>query len=167
VPKDKNLGQMLIDGEVDALSHWIDARNLVDRSHVDPRKSPNVRYLFDPAAEAKRYYAKTNIYPINHCVVIRRSIVEKNPWVVLNIYNMFEAVKTRNTRELDRALEPYFDTGLLGKDVAPTVHADLLPYGVTRSRHVLETITRSVVDDGLAKRQVGLEEMFAPNTLDL
>jgi 4,5-dihydroxyphthalate decarboxylase len=167
VPKDKNLGQMLIDGEVDALSHWIDARNLVDRSFVDPRKSPNVRYLFDQAAEAKRYYAKTNIYPINHCVVVRRSIVEKYPWVVLNLYSMFEAVKKRNTRELDLALEPYFDAGLLGNDVGPMVHADLLPYGVKRSRHVLETITKSVVDDGLAKRQVGLDELFAPNTLDL
>ena len=167
VPPEKNLGQMLIDGELDALSHWIDARNLVDRSVVDPRKSPNVRYLFDQAAEAKRYYAKTNIYPINHCVVVRRSIVEKYPWVVLNLYSMFEAVKTRNARELDRALEPYFDAGLLGSDVAPTVHTDLLPYGVKRSRYVLETITKSVVDDGLAKRQIGLEELFAPNTLDL
>jgi 4,5-dihydroxyphthalate decarboxylase len=167
VPKDKNLGQMLIDGEVDALSHWIDARNLVDRSHADPRTSPNVRFLFDRAAESKRYYAKTKIYPINHCVVVRRSIVEKNPWVVLNLYNMFEAVKKRNTSELDHALEPYFETGLLGRDAAPVVHADLLPYGIKRSRHVLETITQSVVDDVLAKRQPGLDEMFAPNTLDL
>ena len=98
---------------------------------------------------------------------MRRSIVEHNPWVVLNLYNMFEAVKKRNTHALDMALEPYFDAGLLGSNVAPTVHTDLLPYGVKRSRHVLETIARSVVDDGLAQRQVGLEEMFAPNTLDL
>ncbi len=167
VPKDKNLGQMLIDGELDALSHWIDARNLVDRSVVDPRKSPDVRYLFDPPAEAKRYYAKTNIYPINHCVVVRRSIVEKNPWVVLNLYNMFEAVKKRNTHDLDRALEPYVDAGLVSKGADATMHTDVLPYGVKRSRHVLETITQSVVDDGLAKRRVGLEELFAPNTLDL
>ena len=167
VPKDKNLGQMLIDGEVDALSYWIDARNLVDRSIVDPRTSPNVRYLFDRAGEAKRYYAKTNIYPINHCVVVRRSIVEKYPWVVLNLYNMFEAVKARNAHLLELALEPYFAAGLLAGDVGPAVRTDLLPYGVKRSRQVLETITKSVVDDGLAKRQVGLEELFAPNTLDL
>jgi 4,5-dihydroxyphthalate decarboxylase len=167
VPKDKNLGQMLIDGELDALSHWIDARNLVDRSFVDPRKSPNVRYLFDQAAEAKRYYAKTNIYPINHCLVVRRSIVEKYPWVVLNLYNMFEAVKARNVHIIETNLEPYFESGLLARDVAPLLHTDLLPYGVKRSRHVLETITQAVVDDGLAKRRVGLDELFAPNTLDL
>jgi 4,5-dihydroxyphthalate decarboxylase len=167
VPKDKNLGQMLVDGELDALAHWIDSRNLVDRSVVDPRRSPNVRYLFDRDAEAKRYYAKTKMYPINHCVVVRRSIVEKHPWVVLNLYNMFEAVKARNAHLLGLALEPYFETGLLAGDAGPAVRADLLPYGVKRSRHVLETITRSVVDDGLAQRHVGLEELFAPNTLDL
>jgi 4,5-dihydroxyphthalate decarboxylase len=167
VPRDKNLGQMLIDGELDALSHWIDARNLVDRSVVDPRTSPNVRYLFDQAEEAKRYYAKTNIYPINHCMVVRRSIVERYPWVVLNLYALFEEVKTRNARALERTLEPHFDTALLGKDVAATLKTDVLPYGVKRSKHVLETITRSVVDDGLAKRQVGLDELFAPNTLDM
>ena len=167
VPKDKNLGQMLIDGELDALLHWIDARNLIDRSVVDPRKDPNVRFLFDAAAEAKRYYAKTNIYPINHCVVVRRSIVEQYPWVVLNLYNMFLAAKAEAARTFDVELEPYFESGLLGGDAKSTLGTDLMPYGVKRNRHVLETITRSNLEDGLAKRQVGLDEVFAPNTLDL
>jgi len=167
VPKEKNLGQMLIDGELDALAGWIDARNLVDRSVVDPRKDKNVRHLFDPAAEAKRYFAKTNIYPINHCLVVRRSIVEKYPWVILNLYDMFEAVKARNVSLLNTDLGPYFESGLLDGDVAKTLHRDLMPYGVKANRHVLETITRSVFEDGLVKRQVGLEELFAPNTLEL
>ena len=167
VPKDKNLGQMLIDGEVDALEHWIDARNLVDRSSVDPRKDPNVKFLFDPAAEAKRYFAKTNIYPINHCVVVRRSIVEKYPWVVLNLFTMFESVKAYNAKQLEENLDSYFESGLVDRSVKETLHTDLLPYGIKRSRHVLETIAKSVVDDGLAKRQISLDEMFAPNTMEL
>ena len=125
VPKEKNLGQMLIDGELDALSGWIDARNLVDRSVVDPRQDKNVRHLFDPAAEAKRYFAKTNIFPINHCLVVRRSIVEKYPWVVLNLYAMFEAVKARNVGLLKTDLGPYFESGLLDGDVAKTLHTRL------------------------------------------
>ena len=167
VPKDKNLGQMLIDGELDALEGWIDARNLVDRSSVDPRTSPNVRYLFDPATESKRYYEKTKIYPINHCLVVRRSIVKKYPWVVLNLYSMFEAAKASATGHLDAILAPYLESGLVGSDIVPKVHTDLMPYGVKRSRHVLETITRSVYEDGLAQRIVGLDEIFSPNTLEL
>jgi 4,5-dihydroxyphthalate decarboxylase len=167
IPKTKDIGQMLIDGELDA-GRWINAHNLIDRSNADPLSSPNVRYLFDPPeVEAKRYYAKTNIYPINHCVVVRRSIVEKYPWVVLNLYSMFETAKTYSYRALDTSLEPYFESGLLDGGAKSTLKTDLLPYGVKRNRHVLETITRSNLEDGLAKRQVGLEELFSPNTLDL
>jgi 4,5-dihydroxyphthalate decarboxylase len=166
VPEDKNLGQMLVDGELDALSGWIDARNLVDRSGVDPRANSAVRYLFDQAAEAKRFYAKTNIFPINHCVVVRRSIVERYPWVVLNLYAMFEAAKARSAQELSGDLVPYLDAGVIDERIAKLVHHDVLPYGVKRSRHVLETITAALVADGLTHRQVGLDEIFAPNTLD-
>jgi len=68
---------------------------------------------------------------------------------------------------LNTDLGPYFESGLLDGDVAKTLHRDLMPYGVKANRHVLETITRSVFEDGLVKRQVGLEELFAPNTLEL
>jgi 4,5-dihydroxyphthalate decarboxylase len=167
IPKTKNIGQMLIDGELDA-GRWIDARNLVDRSVVDPRTSPKVRYLFDPpAAEAKRYYAKTNIYPINHCLVVRRSIAEKYPWVMLNLYSMFLEAKARNAEALDETLAPYLESGLLDRKAATTIHTDVMPYGIKANRYVLETITQAVVYDGLAKRRVGLEELFAPSTMDL
>jgi 4,5-dihydroxyphthalate decarboxylase len=167
IPKTKDIGQMLIDGELDA-GRWINAHNLIDRSNADPLSSPNVRYLFDPPeVEAKRYYAKTNIYPINHCVVVRRSIVEKYPWVVLNLYSMFGEVKVRNARSLDATLEPYYESGLIDAAAKATLHKDVMPYGIKANRHVLETITQTNLDDGLVKRKVGLEEMFSPNTLDL
>ena len=157
---------MLVRGELDALLGWIGTQNLVDRSTVDPRTDPMVRTLFDPPAEAKRYYAKTKIYPINHCVVIRRSIVEQQPWVVQNIYAMFEAVKKRNAAALAGNVEPLYDTGLLDRQFEPALKTDVMPYGIKANRHVLETITRSVVEDGLAQRQVGLDELFAAETLD-
>ena len=52
VPHDKNLGQMLVDGELDALMHYIRQVNLVDRSTIDPLENEHVRYLFDRDAEA-------------------------------------------------------------------------------------------------------------------
>ncbi len=121
MPKEKNLGQMIVDGELDA-TRWIDARNLIDRSTVDPLSSPNVRYLFpDPDGEAKRYYDKTNIYPINHTVVVRRSIVEKYPWVVLNLYTMFVEAMNYSARDLDTNLVPYYESGLLDDKAKKTV----------------------------------------------
>jgi 4,5-dihydroxyphthalate decarboxylase len=166
VPPDKNIGQMLVDGELDALIHFINTANLVDRSTIDPLTSPNVRRLFDPLAEAHRYYAKTNIFPINHCVVIRRSIVEAQPWVVLNVYDAFVRAKQRIAHEVHADLEPYFDAGLLDAHAAAALHADPLAYGAKSARPALEMITQAVVDDGLAKRRVGLDELFSKNTLE-
>ncbi len=167
IPKTKDIGQMLIDGELDA-GRWINARNLIDRSNADPLSSPNVRYLFDPPeVEAKRYYAKTGIYPINHCVVVRRSIVEKYPWVILNLYSMFQEVKARNARTLDATLEPYYESGLIDAAEKATLHKDIMPYGIKANRKALEEILQTNFEDGLLKRKVGIEEMFSPNTLDL
>jgi 4,5-dihydroxyphthalate decarboxylase len=38
---------------------------------------------------------------------------------------------------------------------------------LSSSRHVLETITQYIHEQGLCDRRVALEEIFAPNTLDL
>jgi 4,5-dihydroxyphthalate decarboxylase len=98
---------------------------------------------------------------------VRRSIVEKYPWVVLNLYSAFEEAKARSLQIRDTNLIPYIESGLIDGKAVDTLKTDLLPYGIKRSRHVLETITQSVVEDGLAQRRVALEELFAPNTMEL
>jgi len=42
-----------------------------------------------------------------------------------------------------------------------------MPYGLKAARHVLETVTQYVYEQGLCERRVALEEIFAPNTLEL
>lgn len=167
VPKDTNLGQLLVDGKVDALMHHIQATNLIDRSSINPLESPFVKRLFDPAAESARYYAKTGIYPINHCMVVRRSIVEKHPWVILNLYNAFLQAKDKLVQELDVLLDPYYATGVVDGQAKRAIHTDVMAYGVNGARKVLETISRFLYEDGLTSRLVGLDEVFAKPTLDL
>jgi 4,5-dihydroxyphthalate decarboxylase len=168
VPRDTNLGEMLVSGKLDALMHFIAGQNLVDRSTVDPMADKNVGRLFDPpSAEAHRYYAKTGIYPINHMMVVRRSIAEKHPWVVLNIFNAFQQAKDRLVPELDTLLEPYYAVGTIDKKEQAALHTDVMPYGVKSARNVLETISRFLYEDGLTSRRVELEEIFAKPTLDL
>ena len=54
------------------------------------RGAPNVARLFPdyPAAE-EAYFKKTKLFPIMHAIGIRRSIVEKHPWVAVNVYKAF------------------------------------------------------------------------------
>src|SRR5438094_3811368 len=90
VPLNTNLGDMLLSGEIDAIVHYIANNNLVDRSRVDVAADARVRYLFeDREAESARYFRKTGIFPINHIMVVKRSVYERHPWIALNLYSGF------------------------------------------------------------------------------
>ena len=168
IPASTNSGEMLVRGELDATLLYLTDRNLVDRSRIDLGADKRVRTLFpDRAAEGRRYYAKTGIYPINHAVVIRRTLAEKHPWIALNLYSAFAAARAEVLRAGGAALASHFETGMLGEDARRALAADPMAYGVKATRKVLETIAAYVHAQGLTGRRVGIEELFAPATLDL
>jgi 4,5-dihydroxyphthalate decarboxylase len=162
-----SMGEMLLKGELDGAIHYLPERNLVDRSTVDI--SGVTRHLFaDPAAEGRRYFAKTGLYPINHTVVVRRSLYEQHPWLALNLYSAFVAAKEESARIGQSYLHWYFETGLIDGTVRRALAAnDPLAYGFKAARPVLETIAQYVHEQGLSARRVALAEMFAPSTLDV
>jgi 4,5-dihydroxyphthalate decarboxylase len=167
IPPTTDMGEMLLRGELDGALHYLPGNNLVDRSTADV--SSVTRYLFaDPAAEGRRFYAKTGLFPINHTVVVRRSLLERHPWIALNLYSAFVAAKAEIARCGKSYLQWYLDVGLLDSAVARTLAAhDPLAYGFKASRAVLETIAQYVHEQGLSARRVGLDEIFAPSTLDM
>jgi 4,5-dihydroxyphthalate decarboxylase len=168
IPASTNIGEMLIAGELDATLLYLTNRNLVDRSRIDLSKHPRVRPLFaDRAAEGRRYFAKTGLYPINHTVVVRRALLERHPWMALNLYHAFAAARAEVVRNGQMLLKPYEELGLLDDKSRSALASDPMAYGVRASRQVLETITQYVHEQGLTARRVGLEELFAPSTLDL
>jgi 4,5-dihydroxyphthalate decarboxylase len=181
IPPSTNIGEMLMNDELDATLLYLTDKNLVDRSRVDVLGSGKVRRLFpDMHAEGMRFFRKTGLYPINHGVVVRRSILEKNPWVALNLYKAFVQAKELVIGNMISAIEPYFATGMVGGDLKsqnavdglghgfkPSLPGDPLGYGIKASREVLETITRYVHDQGLTKERVKLEDVFWPSTLEL
>jgi 4,5-dihydroxyphthalate decarboxylase len=158
---------MMVRGELDATLLYLTDKNLVDRSRIDLSGDNRFKPLFDRAAEARRYFAKTGIYQINHGMVIRRSILERHPWAALNIYNAFAKARADVIRARDTALHRHFEPGLIGDDVRRALATDPMAYGVKGNRKVLETITQYVHEQGLAPRRIALEEMFAPSTMDL
>jgi 4,5-dihydroxyphthalate decarboxylase len=162
-----NMGEMLVRGELDGALHYLVEKNLVDRSTVDV--SSVTHHLFaDPAAEGRRFYAKTGLFPINHTVVIRRTLLDEHPWIALNLYSAFVAAKQEIARLGQSYLQWYFEAGLLDGGVKRTLaEHDPLAYGFKASRAVLETIAQYVHEQGLSPRRVELREIFAPSTLDV
>jgi 4,5-dihydroxyphthalate decarboxylase len=164
IPPGKDIGQMLLGGELDATLLYLNDRNLVDRARADLSDHELIHPLFDPLIEGRRYFAKTGLYPINHTVVVRRRLVESHPWIVLNLYAAFVAAKEEGRLAAEAHLRGYLETGLV---VEPIPSRDPLAYGLKAARRELETVARYVFEQGLAERIVPLEEIFAPQTLEL
>lgn len=168
VPPETNMGEMMLKGELDAVLLYLTDRNLVDRSRIDLYADLRARLLFpDRAAEGRRYYAKTGIYPINHAVVVRRALLERHPWVALNLYTAFAKARAEVVRRGNLLLKPYRELGLIGGETQKALATDPMAYGIKASRTVLETISQYNFEQGLSPRKIGLEELFAPQTLDL
>ena len=168
VPLNTNLGDMLLKGELDGIVHYIANNNLVDRSRADVTADPQIRYLFeDREAESARYFKKTGIFPINHIVVVKRALYEKHPWIALNLYTGFANAMEQVRKDSLAWMAPYYEMGLVDPNVRRVVTKSPMPYGLKAARPVLETVTQYVHEQGLCERRVALEEIFAPNTLDL
>src|SRR5438105_13590025 len=164
VPAEKSLGAMMLAGEIDATVHYIQRANLVDRSTADLANHPDIRPLFpDPVAEGVRYYKKTGLLPINHGMVVKRSIAERHPWVVLNVLKAFERANAIAEQERIEQARYHVDTGLVP---AEGLRTTLVKHGVKANRLVLETAAQYSQEQGLTPRRVKLEELFAASAME-
>jgi 4,5-dihydroxyphthalate decarboxylase len=166
IPAAKTMGDMLLAGELDAAIWYHNAPNMVDRANVDLEKHPAMKRLFPkPRAEGVCYYQNTGIFPMNHAPVIRRSIVEKHPWVVLNLYNAFLAAKEQAAARVRHGADLYANLGWLDSEAQAAFSKDPLPFGVHANRKDLETLARYSYEQGLSPRVAKIEEVFAEATL--
>jgi 4,5-dihydroxyphthalate decarboxylase len=159
----QTLARMIADGQLDAM-HTARAPSTF---HTEPGK---VRRLFEDFVEVeKAYYRKTRIFPIMHTVVIRRDLYQKYRWIAQSLAKAF-AQAQRKTYE-------YLNTSMANTTMLPWQSAhveearalfgeDWWPYGYAPNRHVLETFLRYHHEQGLSKRRLAPEELFAPETLE-
>jgi 4,5-dihydroxyphthalate decarboxylase len=164
VPSDRPLSDMLEKGEIDGL---VSAR----APSCFLRGAPNVARLFpDYPAVEEAYYKKTKLFPIMHAIGIRRSIVEKYPWVAVNVYKAFIKAKALCMHELGQIghLATTLPWPVAAYDRArAAMGEDYWPYGAHENKLPLETLARYSFRQGLSVRQVPFEEMFARPTYDL
>jgi 4,5-dihydroxyphthalate decarboxylase len=164
VPHDRTLSDMLAKGEIDALLSARAPSCFLDGApHVD-RLFPNY-----PAVE-EAYFRKTRIFPIMHAIGIRRSLVERHPWLAVSVYKAFLGAKELCMKELGQIghLATSLPWSVAEYDrVRKAMGEDYWSYGVETNRHVLEALTRYSFAQGLSARKLGVDEMFVPSTYDL
>jgi len=84
---DKDESDLLESGEVDALFHALQPRAFIEGD-------PTVGRLFpDSRAVEQAYFKKTGIFPIMHAVAIRKSLLEKNPWLAKATFDAYSEAK--------------------------------------------------------------------------
>ena len=158
----KTLSGMLLDGDLDAIiAAHAPAPFLQGAANIG-RLWPDFR-----AAE-EDYFKRTGLFPIMHLIGIRRSLVERHPWLAPSVLKAF-------TRAKQIALEELEDVGVsraslpwLPSDVARAkqiMGPDFWPYGYPANERAIDCMLRWSVEQGLSQRLVKPEELFAPGTL--
>ncbi|MEO5700586.1 MAG: ABC transporter substrate-binding protein [Casimicrobiaceae bacterium] len=160
---EQTLTRMLADGEIDALY----TARMPSSFHTSGGK---VRRLFeDFVAVEQQYYRDTGIFPIMHTVAIRRDVYEANRWVAQSLYKAFCAAQAENYRDLYetaalKASLPWLTAHV--EEARALMGDDYWSYGFARNRKTLETFLRYHHEQGLSKRLLSPEELFAPETLE-
>jgi 4,5-dihydroxyphthalate decarboxylase len=160
----QTLAGMLRDGDIDA---FYTARM---PSTYKAGGLGDVKRLFENYQEVEQaYFRKTGIFPIMHTVVIRRSLYEQHPWVAMNLYKAFVESQRLTYEDLYVTAALKFSLPWLIKHVEDTralMGDDFWAYGFQRNRETLATFLRYHHEQGLSKRLLTPEELFAPETME-
>ena len=108
----------------------------------------------------------TGAFPINHTIVIKDSVLQSNPGVAADLFNVYKQAKQVALNNLNRGGElegPEQELKKTGEDLG----GDPLPYGVEPNRAALETVIRFNVEQGIIPAPVKVEEIFEKSTLSL
>ena len=159
----QTLSRMLADGEVDAMH----TARIPSTFQTRPGA---VRRLFENYVDVEReYYRRTKIFPIMHTIAIRRDVYRANPWIAQSLLKCFTAAKRKVYENLytTSALTTMLPWQIAQvEDVRREMGDDWWPYGFESNRHVLDTFLRYHHEQGLSRRRLRPEDLFAPETLD-
>ena len=154
---------MLASGEIDAL--YTARMPSTFSLHGGP-----VRRLFPNYEEVEQaYFRKTGIFPIMHTVAIRREVYEENRWIAQSLYKAFVEAQKRTYEDLYvtaalKAMLPWLTSHV--EETRALMGDDFWPYGFEPNRATLATFLRYHHEQGLSKRLLEPEELFAPEAME-
>jgi len=159
----QTLSAMLASGEIDALH----TARMPSTFVTAPDK---VKRLFPDFVDVeKAYFRKTGIFPMMHTVAIRREVYEKNRWIAQSLYKAFAASQKATYEDLYVTAALKVMLPWLTAEVEQTrtlMGEDFWPYGFDKNEKTLATFLRYHHEQGLSKRLLTPEELFAPETLE-
>jgi 4,5-dihydroxyphthalate decarboxylase len=108
--------------------------------------SPDVQPLIPNAREAEAaWYRKTGLYPINHTVVVKDSLLQADPTLAPRLFEAFKEAKEVFLRQLSTGAELSGEAQALAQRRS-LVGDDPLPYGLARNRKAIEAVIQFARD---------------------
>jgi len=161
MPKGKDMGMMLCDGEIDALISPQPRTSMLARPDRYRRLFPDVR------AEEVRYFMKYGFYPIMHLVVLKRELAEKFPELPRELLRMFDdAKKLAYDYYADSNYSLLVDGRALYEQQQKDFGVDPWPNGFKSNRKNLEQFIGYSHDQRLIASPIPAERLFHPSTHD-
>jgi 4,5-dihydroxyphthalate decarboxylase len=156
LPHDRSVERMLAEGELDAVIH---------SSIIKPLAAgdPRVGRLFpDFKAEEIAFYKKTGIFPIMHVMGIKQEIVDRHPWVPINVFHAFQKAKSiAMARMANPRIVPLAWYREAWEEQEEVLGPDPWEYGLgERNRHNIETLAGYSHEQGLTRRRLGADDLF-------
>ena len=153
----RRLEDLLLAGEIDALIEpdlpqaWLQGKGTVARLFPDYEK------------EERAYYAATKIFPIMHPIVVKKEILDRDPWVATSLYEAF--VKSRNLhREFMQQPHRMSVVWSRVEEERQLFGKDPFYQGLADNRHDVETMIQFADEQGMLPRALSVDELFAANT---
>lgn len=162
VGPDQTLAALLDAGDIDAV--------IAPRPPSCFGRNAKVQRLFPDFRSAEEAWVrKTGLFPPMHMVGIRRSLVEKHPWLPVNVYQAFRKAHEIAMQEIVitdtlRVMHPWIVSEV--ERVKAVMGDDYWRYGIAGNRRDIDTLQRYATDDGLITGAVPIEQLFAVSTFD-
>jgi len=155
----RSLNEMLLAGDLDAV---LSAR--------PPRDfGGGIRRLFpDYEAIEAAYFRETGVFPIMHAIVIKTEVLERHPWLAMNLYKAFEEAKRRSVERLSditASHAPFAWLAPYAERMKSLFGEDIWPYGLEKNRTTLQAFVDFAFEQGVCHRRLALEELFPRQVL--
>jgi 4,5-dihydroxyphthalate decarboxylase len=155
---DRSLGQLLVAGELDALTTGTVPKLFGKTADI-------VRLFPDFHVREREYYLKHRIHPIMHIVAIKKDVYERNSWIGPSLFKAFVEAKQwaldrMRYTGVTRYMLPWMFDEL--EELDKVFGPDPWPYGVEPNRSTLEALVDLMVEQGLISSPIQIEDLFVP-----
>jgi 4,5-dihydroxyphthalate decarboxylase len=157
----KTLSEMLADGDIPAMISPTLPKPFVQGDE-------RIERLFKDYKEVEiAFFRSTGIFPIMHVTTLKQEIADKYPWVATNLTKAFETAKQLAYRRVaNPRMVPLAFVRTAVEEQERIFGKDPWSYGLTAAnRKNLETVLRYTHQQGMIRRIMPLEEIFADTDL--